>query len=225
MALGLPLLATPGGAHATAFERFTLSGPGLGVANAMGADAEHVASMGYNPSALAFQERTHFEAGVMRETGHTEAASGRSEPSRTLYLHDAYATFRRPDSPLGYGLGLNRPFRMDSDYTGEFSSPGAATRTELDLVNLQPTAAYRLRPGLAVSAGANYYRALDFEYSSVAPGGGEIRRRGDGAGWGGTVGLQFWREGWSAAVTYTSGADLTLRGENLSGNTFRLPGR
>jgi long-chain fatty acid transport protein len=109
---------------------------------------------------------------------------------------------------------------MDSDFGGDFTVPNAATRSELDLIDVNPTVAYKLRPDLAVALGADYYRALDFNYSTVA-----TQRKGDGDGWGGTAGLMFWREGWAIAASYKTGADLEMGGTNLNGNNFRLPAR
>ena len=213
-------------ADATGFQRFSLSTAGLGLANAMGADAEHPSSMAYNPSALAFQEGTHLEAGFMRRYGKLESGGGRSEPETTLYTHDLYATYRGPAASWGAGLAVNRPFRMDSDWKGDFSQQqGAATRTELDLIDVNPTVAYKLRPDLAVSLGADYYNALDFEYSSWGSSGNEVKRTGDGDGLGGTAGIMFWREGWALAASYRSGTDLEVDGNGLSGNDFHLPAR
>lgn len=214
------LLGTAPDAGATAFQRFSLSTAGLGLANAMGADAEHVSSMAYNPSALAFQEGTHFEAGFMRRYGKLESPGGRSEPRATLFTHDLYATYRGPAASWGAGLAVNRPFRMDSDWQGDFSSGNAATRSELDLVDVNPTVAYKLRPDVAIALGADYYRALDFTYNTR-----DFKHTGDGDGWGGTLGLMFWRESWAIAATYKSGADLDLAGKNLDGAAFHLPAR
>lgn len=207
-------------AHAVGFQRFRLSTAGLGMANALGADAEHVSSMAYNPSALAFQEGAHFQAGFMRRYGRLEVRGQRSEPETRLFVDDLYATYRGPAASWGAGLGVSRPFRMDSDWSGKFSDPDAATRSELDLIDVNPTLAYKLRPDLALSLGGNYYRALDFQYSTVS-----TKRQGDGDGWGGSAGLMFWREGWSIAATYKTGADLEMEGRNLAGNRFRLPAR
>ncbi|MFA9461990.1 OmpP1/FadL family transporter [Thiohalorhabdus sp. Cl-TMA] len=204
---------------ATGFKRSTYSAEGLGVANALGADAEHVSSMAYNPAALAFQEGAHLQAGLMRSYLKVESSGGGvSRPDQKLYVDDLYATYRDPAWSFGTGLAINRPFRIDSKW--DFEQTGAATRTELNLVDVNPTVSYRLRPGLALAVGADYYRALDFEYSEV----GTVRK-GDGDGWGGTVGLMFWRESWSVAATYRSGADLEMTGQNLDGSTFHLPSR
>jgi long-chain fatty acid transport protein len=217
------LLAAAPGAYATGFQQHTLSAAGLGLANALGADAEHVSSMAYNPAALGFQEGLHLEGGILRRYGKLESGSASSSPKKELFVHDLYATYGDPGKPYRFGLAVNRPFRMDSDWSGDFTETGAATRTELDLVDVSPTVAYRLRPDVAFALGADYYRALDFEYSSVGTN-GEITRKGDGDAWGGTVGLMFWREGWSAALTYRTGADLDVSGSDLD-HTMRLPSR
>ena len=214
---GLLLAAHAG---ATGFQRSTLSAAGLGLGNALGADAQHTSSMAYNPSALAFQQGLALEGGLLQVNESLDAAGQTSHPDKDLYVNDFYATYRSAGSPLGFGLGLNRPFRMDTDFTGDFNDTRAATRSELDLMAANPTMAYRLLPDVAVAAGANYYRALDFEYSSVG-----TKRTGEGGGLGGRLGLMFWREGWTAAATYTSGADLEMDGTNLDGNTFTLPDR
>ncbi len=224
---GLFLARTAG---AVGFQSHSLSTAGMGLGNALGADAEHVSSMAYNPAALAFQEGLSLEAGVMRlgQFGREEKMESgpvTTRATRDLYFHDAFATYRSPGQAWGAGLAVTRPFRMDSDWGGKFTEAGAATRTLLDLVAASPTVALRIRPDLAVSLGGSYYNAYDFEYSSVAAGGGEIVRQGEGDGWGGNAGVMFWREGWSLAATYKSGADLDLSGENLDGRTFTLPGR
>jgi len=217
------LLAAAPGAQATGFQRHTLSTAGLGLANALGADAEHVSSMAYNPAALGFQEGLHLEGGILRRYGKLESGGASSSPDKELFVHDLYATYGDPSKPYRFGLAVNRPFRMDSDWSGDFTETGAATRTELNLMDVNPTVAYRLRPDVAFALGADYYRAMDFEYSSVGDN-GEIVRKGDGDGWGGTAGLMFWREGWSAALTYRTGADLDVSGSNLD-HSLRLPSR
>ena len=220
------LTAAVPAAHATGFQEHTLSASGLGLANALGADAEHVSSMAYNPAALGFQEGLHLEGGVLRQYGKLESQGlGTSRPDSDLFIHDLYATYGDAASPFRFGLAVNRPFRMDSDWSVDPAAEddGTATRTELDLVDVNPTVAYRLRPDVALALGADYYYARDFEYSSVV-GGGERVRKGDGEGWGGTAGLMFWREGWSMALTYRTGADLEMSGKNLD-HTLRLPAR
>jgi long-chain fatty acid transport protein len=230
VALAATASALAAGASPTAangFQRFSLSAAGLGMANALAADAEHVSSMAYNPSALAFQEGTHFEAGFVRRYGELDSPVGESGPNTRTFPHDLFATHRGPAARWGAGLGVTRPFRMDSNWKGDFTEDGAATRTELDLIDVNPVLAVKLRPDIAVSLGADYYRALDFRYSSVdssAPG-NEIRRSGDGDGWGGTAGIMFWRESWSLAASYKLGTDLEMEGDNLDGNRFHLPAR
>lgn len=221
------LLGWSSQSSAVGFQRFDLSSAGLGVGNALAADAEHLSSMAYNPSALAFREGLDFEGTLGRRWGGLDAPGASSSPG-SFFVNDFYAAYRGRARSWGLGLAVNRPFRMDSDFDQEFSTEGAPTRTTLDLVNINPLAAYKLRPGLAVSAGPNYYRTLDFEYSSLQRQNGslgELKRSGDGDALGGTAGIMFWRESWSVAATYTTGADLEVNGQNLSNNDLHLPAR
>ncbi len=217
--VAVTLLCFPHPGHTVGFRNIGLSASGVGIANALGADAEHTSSMAYNPAALAFQSGGAVALGGMRTFGDLEQSGETGKPKRRLLPNSLYLTYSGLGTPWGFGLAANRPFHMDSDFGGDLKGPNAATRTELDLIDLNPTVAYRLRPNWAVAVGGHYYYAKDFEYSTNA-----VTRTGDGGGFGGSVGLMYWREQWSAALTYISSATLGLEGRNLD-NDFQLPSR
>jgi long-subunit fatty acid transport protein len=208
-------------AQAAGFRTFGQSAAGLGAADALGADAEHAGSVAYNPAGLAFQEGAKLELALQRYKGKIGDKNGsKSREGHSWGRHSLFATYRGAGSMLGYGLSLTRPFRLDSDWGDNFGSGAVATETKLKLWDWNPNVALRLEPGLALSLGAEYYQVQRFVYSTAA-----TTRDGDGDGWGGRVGLMFWREGGSVALTHSTAAELDLSGDNLDGTQMTLPPR
>lgn len=218
------LLLAAGSAQAAGFRTFGQSAAGLGAADALGADAEHTGSVAYNPAGLAFQQGAKIEAALQRYKGKIgDKRGGKSREGQSWGRHSLFATYRSPGSMFGYGLSLTRPFRLESDWGDNFTKTDGepvATETRLKLWDWNPNVAIRLEPGLALSLGAEYYQVQKLVYSTA-----DIRRDGDGEGWGGRVGLMFWRESGSVALTHSTAAELDLDGDNLDGTEMTLPPR
>lgn len=58
-----------------------------------------------------------------------------------------------------FGLGINAPFGLASDYGEQWTGRYLATFSELQVININPTLAYRISDQLSVAVGINYQHA------------------------------------------------------------------
>ncbi len=124
-----------------------------------------------------------------------------------------------------FGLGVNTPFGLGTEWskTGPFRY--WTTRSELHLVNINPCVVREILPGLSLAAGVDFYtseliseRQVDFGALLGRPGDialdGGFRARGDGDGWGYNLAL-FWQpaDRHSFGLAFRSRVDVSYRGE------------
>ena len=63
-----------------------------------------------------------------------------------------------------FGLGVNNPFGLSTDWSDTGFSRYVATYTEMKTVNINPTLAYRFLPTISIAIGFDYlYSKMEME--------------------------------------------------------------
>ena len=214
------------------------------------ASASDVSYMFFNPASLGWVDRIEIEAlgtAVMPKIRLEESSGstvlgtplgGRTEEDdvgENAVVPAFYAAVPLP-ADLRFGLGVNAPFGLETDYARDWVGRYHGVRSELTTININPALAWRPVRWLSAAAGfqAQYVdgtltNAVDFGtigavsgIPGAVPGGqdGNARLHGDD-----------WAYGWNAGVivepmpgtrfgvSYRSEIDHTLRGDvNFTGD-------
>ncbi|MDR2837441.1 MAG: outer membrane protein transport protein [Azonexus sp.] len=181
-------------ASAAAFQNWEQDASSLGVAHAgSAATADSAASLYYNPAGLARLDGVQFSAGF---TGLRPIADfddkGSSGPGlgdggdagRWLSLPNASLSARL-GSDLTLGLGVSRPFALDTRYDSGWLGQTQAQHSEIRTLNINPAIAYRLSDKIALGFGLDY-QTIDLDFSRAGQ-----RLKGDDGSWGWNAGALF----------------------------------
>ncbi|MEW5789931.1 MAG: OmpP1/FadL family transporter [Pseudomonadota bacterium] len=218
---GIALALLSQGAQASGFRLPEMSVAGMGQANAMVADDEPVSAYGYNIAGMGFHPgtRASLEMVGIKPSFKVRNANGSFDSENgSEYLPALYVTHRLKSQPLAFGLGVNTPYGLKTDWpAGTFTAPGALqsfvpTLSEIRMVNVNPSVAYLLRPNLSVAVGLNYYNVFSAKLDSV---GGELN--GSGSGFGASLGVLYTTERFNLGLQYRSRVKVDLDGDSSSG--------
>jgi long-chain fatty acid transport protein len=229
LAGGLAALAAIPPAQASGFAVSELSTAGLSTANAMVANPEEIGAFAYNAAAMGFHDKSSLALGAMfiNVNFSVETASGShdSEAPEWVVAPLFQAAFKVNDQWRA-GLGVNAPFGLETRWpegtfpplTGSTPLPrpfppipipngNQPTKSQLEVLDITPTAAYRINDAISVSAGLDYYWAREAVLNSSL-----AELDGDGGGWGWNLGVMFRKDAWSLGASYHSAATLALDG-------------
>jgi long-chain fatty acid transport protein len=172
MAAAALLSATPA-AQAAFFQLGELSPAAGGNAYAGGAAAaEDASTVWFNPAGLTHLTGSQLVLGLH----HVDASIEFSKAAATLnpllgggpisggnggdagesaLIPNLYFA-RRIDQRLAFGLGINAPFGLATDYDDDWVGRYHADRSEVRSININPALAYQLSPQLSLGGGINY---------------------------------------------------------------------
>jgi long-chain fatty acid transport protein len=168
--------------------------------NAFIAQADDATAIYYNPAGLVQIQGTEIANGgdlVFPDNYLKGGGSGAKMDTMSLTPH-LYGTtdFGIPKSPWRFGLGVNVLFGNQAAYsqTGPFRY--SVTSADLQVVNIQPTVAYKFNDHFSLGAGLNVYdsyTALNSHVPNPIPEGadGHFHFDGDGVALGATAGLMW----------------------------------
>jgi long-chain fatty acid transport protein len=195
MSLALLALASPGAARAAGYLIYDLSGEALGKASAVVASTREPAAVWFNPAALtemghgvslsgvAVFARSRFEPEAGGEDIETEPANH--------VLPAVFATAKVHDQ-VAVGFGAFPAFGLSIEWPEDWVGREAAIKAEVQTLNLNPTAAVRLLPGLSLGVGFQAVRAaVEFINGLPAVVGGTARLGGGTWGYGGNAAVLF----------------------------------
>jgi len=209
----------------------------VGMADAFTAVADDASAVWYNPAGIAFQQNSEISLGVMDiyipSVDFTSNASNPFLPPATkarsrrqnAVIPQLYMTYADPESNLSFGLGINSPFGLETDWTGT-ALADASTFSRIRLVNINPAVVYQISEHVAVAVGLDYTYVKDIDLNNSI-----LTQHGHGDGWGANVGLMYKTDLFSLAATYRSQIAVNVNGTAssiLGGNTtattsFKLP--
>lgn len=194
IAAGAPLALFSGAAVGAFFQLAENSPAAAGNAYAGGAAAEDASTVWYNPAGLTRLTGSQFIAGAhvidlsikFNKTSATTAfgapiSGGNGGDAGDTALVPNFYYSRRIDDRLNFGLGVNAPFGLVTDYADDWVGRYHADRSDVKTINVNPAFGYRLNEEWSVGAGLNVQRleaeltqAVDFGTICVANGLGGV---------------------------------------------------
>jgi len=194
----------------------------MSLANAFTGVADDTTAAWYNPAALVFQDGVSVTAGaqvVIPTVDYTALnGTGYSMDKKNHVIPFGYVGYSMEDTPIAFGLAVNAPFGLSTDWTnsgaGFDPTTGGITFSEIKMLNINPTIAYQINDNLSVAAGVMY-----FDVTSVAFNNKLVSQTGKGTGWGGNAAIFYKSDGFNAGLTYRSRVkvDVTGTATGLSG--------
>lgn len=160
------LSALPGVAFASSFQLLEQSPAHLGSAFAgTASNAIDASSVFFNPASLSQLEGRHltlagnlvFTESVFHDQG-SNTNGIESATDETGVVPNAYYVHPLNDR-LTFGLGLNGPFGLASDYGRDWMGRYLATYSELEVASVNTTFAYEISDNFSLGLGVSYQRA------------------------------------------------------------------
>ena len=170
---------------------------------------------------------TNITAGVSIVTGDTErtSASGVKEEFKKIwhYVPNFFVASDLETENIRVGLGVTAPFGMSSEWSATGFARYVCTYSDLQLINVNPTFAYKINPELSVGCGVDNYISsaklkskADYGLVLGFPGAmdGTNELNGDGSGWGYNLGALYKPyEKHSFGIAYRSPIKVKYEGE------------
>jgi long-chain fatty acid transport protein len=218
-------------ASASGFAVSELSAAGLGTANALVANPNEVGAFAYNPAAMAFHDQSSVALGAIFINANlaVDTANGRHDSENPEWLTaPVFQAAAKLSDRWRAGFGINAPFGLETRWpVGTFPPLSGSTvvplppplgptpipdgnqptNSDLRVLDITPTASYRINDSLSVSAGLDYYWAKQASLDSSL-----AELDGNGGGWGWNLGAMFRKDSWSLGANYRSKATLGLDG-------------
>ena len=235
-------VAFSGGAFASGFQLSEQSASGIGVANAgAAAAAEDASTIFFNPAGMTYlpeghnisfattilDRRTHFTnegtGGILNSTygkpiGDSGGNGGGTHAIPALYYSYALTSDWR------FGFAVNPTFADETDYDKTFTGRYSGLKTSIEIINFNPSVAYKVNDALSVAFGINYAKAnVNFKQAvpSLPTGADGVGRlKGDGDGWGYNLGV-MWKiqPETRLGLSYRSKIKFDLEGEKIQTGT------
>jgi long-chain fatty acid transport protein len=246
-----------GSALASGFRIPEQGAKAMGMANAWVAQADDATAIYFNPAGIAQIGRPDANVGVTFVAPgitHTTSKGAEVDAESNLFLvPNVNATCNMGTSNWAFGIGVSAPFGLGTEWADDSFARYASTETTIQLIDVNPTLAYKFNDAFFLGVGLDYYSstvtikkrvpwgALSYQATKnpallAVPDGG-FQLKGDGDGWGYNAGILYkfdknytfgmaYRSGFT--VKYEGDADLTdIGGVGLvkyRGKTFTTPG-
>lgn len=155
------LLAISGLASAAGYQALEQNASGLGVAYAgSAAIADNAATLFANPAGMSRLEGVNFSMGVVGVSErykfrNNAGVSSGGDAGESNALPNAYLTWQFTPA-LTVGLGVSRPYLLDTRYDAGWAGSASGIETELTTVNVNPAIAYKVSDVVSLGAGLNY---------------------------------------------------------------------
>jgi len=157
------LAFTPMFAHSASFQLLEQSPAHLGKAFAgTGSDIIDASTVYFNPAGMSKIDRLSLTAGVnlvATDANFTSEGSSYSGPNDGTdelgVIPNLYAVVPLSDA-FAVGFGVNAPYGLSSSYNDDWVGRYSATYSELQLININATASWKISDFFAVGVGVNY---------------------------------------------------------------------
>lgn len=219
-----------GTSGASGFSLPEASTAGIGLANALVANPEEIGAFAYNPAAMAFHDTSSAALGAVMigPNFSVQTASGNHDSQGADWVvGPMFQGAFRVNDDWRIGLGLTAPFGLETRWTdGTFPAlsgtvripvpppldpnvpRGQPTTSKLEVLDLSPSAAYRVNENLSVSAGLDIYWVKTAQLDSTAG-----RLSGDGSSLGFNLSALYRYAAWSVGAAFRSSASVGLEGD------------
>ena len=238
----LAILCCPSTSRGEAFRILDQGAAASGQGTAFAAQADDPSAIFYNPAGMTQLRGLQFYAGTLLVGGHYDYTSPTGgffrgnvdgsiafPPPINFYLtanfqKTAWGALRN----LTVGIGVNSPFGLIINYPREVPFSAIDTRATLPLLDIKPTAAYRVNEYVSIGAGLDIYTFAGFagegaaQLNAFIPPGTDLELRVKDTAVGYNVGLLVtpWRTSGkprlNLAFVYRSETTLNLTGKFLA---------
>ena len=201
MSVASALLVLSGNAAASAFALIEQSS-GLGNAFAGGAaGAEDATTIFFNPAGMSrlsgkqvsvagsFIKPSAKFSNTSSTGAALQTAGGNGGDAGSLALVPNTYMVMELEPALRFGLGINAPFGLKTDYEPTWIGRFQAITSKIQTVNLNPSLAYQMNDSVSLGAGLNYQHitgdltsAVNYSAAAFAAGGGALLTAIGGAG-------------------------------------------
>lgn len=229
IAAAIGTLAFSSGAQASGFSIPEVSTAGIGTANALVANPKETGAFAYNPSAMGFHDASSVSLGMILigPSFEVDTANGNHDSQGADWLNGPMINAAiKINDQWRAGLSVSAPFGLETRWSyGTFPAlsqtltiptpMGAATiptgnhptASKLEIVDVAPTAAFRVNENLSLGAGLDVYwiktAQLDSNLATL---------RGDGTGLGFNLSALYQHDAWSVGIAYRSAATVGVGG-------------
>jgi len=216
LTVGMAFMAAHGVAFADGFHLAGQSPEAVGKGNAFVATANTAAAVYYNAAGLTQLDGSSVQVGFYSIDLDIEArtAGGKSNTKQGIQVApQIYSAFRVSDKAV-FGVGLNSPFGLASEWSDTSSLRTTATVSELSYVTLWLVGGYEVSDTLSVGGGIGIHHADISLQRGIGVPGDEFSFEGDDQGISWTLSVH-WKpvEKHTFGAVYRSKTDFTLEGE------------
>lgn len=240
--IGIITFLTSAATYAGGFALTPQNAVHLGNAYSAAASAEDASTIYYNPAGMMYLDQpeavvsaTYFMfSGDFTNTGSTTAGmlptpggNGGDLGKKTL-IPTAYAAYPISDT-IAAGIGISAPFGLSTNYDADWVGRYHAIKSELQVININPSIAWKPQEWLSIGAGLNWQsadadlsNAIDFgllgfanSIPDFAPhaADGSVLISGDDSNWGYNLGVLVQaNDALRLGFHYRSGISHTLSG-------------
>ena len=205
----------------------------LGQANAVVARPQGPSTTQFNPAGLTELDGTQASFGLTLHFPSTEyyGPLGKEHMEEgILYTPNFFISSDLGMEKMAVGLGITAPYGLRTEWSKTGFARYVATASEMSLVNINPTVAFKINDHLSIGLGLDYYTSSStLERQNNWPfttpdGSSQIKVHGDG--WGFNLGLLAkLNEKHSVGLSFRSKAHLNLKGHlNLTNITGPVAG-
>lgn len=202
----------------------------MGFANAFVGLADDPSAVQFNPAGIAQLDGNRIQFGLTSITtnnDYTDLNGTKSSAKEGNFTPPSfYYTNHLGEGQWWIGLGVTSPFGLGTDWNvGSFNY--VATKTMIEMIKINPSAAYRINDQWSVGFGLDYYSVLDASLKNdmsstlvyAASGGlvqavGTQELSGDGNSYGYNFGVLYnASDAFSVGLAYRSGSKLGIDGD------------
>lgn len=200
----------------------------MGMAQAFSSIASDASANWYNPAGLAFQENSASVGAtiIAPKNDYTTGGQKYGSKNQVFFVPQVYARYGMEDSNLSFGLGINAPFGLSTDWTNSgapfanvMAGADSITFSQIEAVHFNPNVAYRVNDNLAIAAGFAYYYATKVHLDNQA-----LNIGGHGDGFGGNAAILYKNDGLGFGLSYRSRVKVSVTGTAVGGPALALFG-
>jgi long-chain fatty acid transport protein len=226
LTVAMLVMAMAATAWAGAFRIPEAGTPAMGQANAFVGQADDPSAVHHNTAGITQLEGTQIMGGMNVITPESEYKNnfiGNPSPTtdtaekKDFYVPYFFYTNHLGDSDWWFGLGVNAPFGLGTEWKDSFFNTALeayassllagvplVTKTSLEIVKVSPAVAHKLNEQFSYGFGLNYYQVQEIVYDGGAPT-GPYKVKGDGSGIGfGVSGLYKATDALAIGLSYNT---------------------
>ncbi len=206
-------------ANSAGFRLADQSASAAAMGNAFVSVANDASAVWYNPATIVNLEGAQVSAGsvMVYPLMKHEYAGDSDEADKKLHIPPHFYATHKYNDNWAFGLGINVPFGLSTEWTDDSHTKYIATLSEINVINFNPNASYKLNDNLSFATGLNYAKleaTLENIYPSAPFANKNFKLTGGD-----------WAFGYNAAVFYKHSDKFTFGANYRSKLRFEIEGK